>query len=47
MEYLPNILFAIILVFGIGYFVKNISNLRRNIKLGHDVDVNYLMHFQK
>jgi heterodisulfide reductase subunit C len=39
MEYLPNILFAIILVFGIGYFVKNISNLRRNIKLGHDVDV--------
>lgn len=39
MEYLPNVLFAIILVFGIGYFVKNISNLRRNIKLGHDVDV--------
>jgi heterodisulfide reductase subunit C len=39
MEYLPNILFAIILVFGIGYFVKNISNLRRNIKLGHDIDV--------
>ena len=39
MEYLPNILFAVILILGIGYFVKNINKLRRNIKLGHDVDV--------
>jgi len=39
MDYLPNILFSIVLVLGIGYFAKNISKLRRNIKLGRDVDV--------
>jgi heterodisulfide reductase subunit C len=39
MDYLPNILFAIILILGIGYFAKNISKLRRNIKLGQDIDV--------
>ncbi|WP_203258217.1 (Fe-S)-binding protein [Hyunsoonleella ulvae] len=38
MTYLPNILFAIALVLGVGYFVKNIKKLIRNIKLGHDVD---------
>lgn len=38
MTYLPNILFAIALVIGIGYFVKNVKKLIRNIKLGHDVD---------
>lgn len=39
MEYLPNFLFAIILFAGIGYFAKNVNRLRRNIKLGKDVDV--------
>ena len=39
MNYLPNILFAIALIFGIGYFAKNVKKLRRNIKLGQDVDV--------
>lgn len=39
MEYLPNILFIVILVAGIGYFVKNVARLRRNINLGRDVDV--------
>lgn len=39
MNYLPNILFAIALVIGIGYFVKNVRKLVRNIKLGKDVDV--------
>ncbi|MEZ4797863.1 MAG: (Fe-S)-binding protein [Flavobacteriaceae bacterium] len=39
MEYIPNILFAIILILGIGYFTKNIAKLRRNIKLGQDIDV--------
>jgi len=39
MDYLPNILFAIALVLGIGYFVRNIRKLSRNIKLGKDVDV--------
>jgi len=39
MEYLPNILFAIILIIGIGYFAKNVKKLIRNIKLGQDVNV--------
>lgn len=39
MNYIPNILFAIALIAGIGYFAKNVKKLIRNIKLGHDVDV--------
>jgi len=39
MNYLPNILFAIALIIGVGYFTKNVKKLIRNIKLGHDVDV--------
>lgn len=39
MQYLPNLLFAIILFLGLGYFIRNIAKIRRNIKLGHDVDV--------
>ena len=39
MDYIPNILFAITLIIGIGYFVKNIRKLIRNIKLGQDIDV--------
>ena len=39
MEYLPNIIFAIILVLGLGFFTKNVKKLLRNIKLGQDVDV--------
>ncbi|WP_053991159.1 (Fe-S)-binding protein [Mangrovimonas sp. TPBH4] len=39
MNYIPNILFAVALVLGIGYFVKNVKKLVRNIKLGQDVDV--------
>jgi len=39
MEYLPNILFAIVLILGLGYFIKNITKLRRNIKLGQSIDV--------
>lgn len=38
MQYLPNIVFAIILIAGIGFFVKNIRKLIRNIKLGKSVD---------
>ena len=38
MQYLPNIIFALILVAGIGFFVKNIRKLIRNIKLGKSVD---------
>lgn len=39
MAYLPNIIFAILLAVGIGYFTKNVKKLLRNIKLGKDVDV--------
>jgi len=39
MEYLPNIIFAIILIVGIGYFARNVKKLIRNIKLGQDIDV--------
>ena len=39
MEYLPNIIFAIILVLGLGFFTKNVKKILRNIKLGQDVDV--------
>ncbi len=36
---LPQILFGVILVAGIGYFARNVKRLSRNIKLGKDVDV--------
>ncbi|WP_452224358.1 4Fe-4S dicluster domain-containing protein [Lacinutrix chionoecetis] len=39
MNYLPNILFAIILIAGIGYFAKNVKKLYRNINLGQDKDI--------
>nr|WP_298793839.1 (Fe-S)-binding protein [uncultured Allomuricauda sp.] len=39
MEYLPNILFTIALIIGVGFFTKNIKKLSRNIKLGKDIDV--------
>ena len=39
MQYLPNILFAVILLAGLGFFTKNVLQLRRNINLGKDVDV--------
>ncbi|MEX2350068.1 MAG: (Fe-S)-binding protein [Flavobacteriaceae bacterium] len=39
MNYLPNILFLITLVIAVGYFVKNIRKLKRNISLGRDIDL--------
>ncbi|MCG2419100.1 (Fe-S)-binding protein [Aequorivita sp. F47161] len=38
MQYIPNILFLIALVAGIGFFTINIRKVIRNIKLGHKVD---------
>lgn len=38
MDYLPNILFAIILGLGIGFFSINIKKIIRNIKLGQDIN---------
>ncbi|MCC7520314.1 MAG: (Fe-S)-binding protein [Flavobacteriaceae bacterium] len=34
MHYLPNIFFAVLLIIGIGFFVKNIKKIARNIHLG-------------
>jgi heterodisulfide reductase subunit C len=38
MSYLDNILFALLLVIGFGYFFVSIKKIRRNINLGIDVD---------
>ncbi len=38
MGYLDNILFAIILLFGFGFFTINIRKIIRNINLGHDIN---------
>ncbi len=39
MEYIPNIVFTLALIAGIGFFARNVKKLTRNIKLGKDVDV--------
>jgi heterodisulfide reductase subunit C/Na+-transporting NADH:ubiquinone oxidoreductase subunit NqrE len=39
MNFIPNILFLIALFIGVGFFLQNVSRLRRNIDLGRDVDV--------
>ena len=38
MSYLDNILFAILLAVGFGYFFMSVKKIRRNINLGTDVD---------
>ncbi|MDH7446700.1 (Fe-S)-binding protein [Aquimarina sp. 2201CG14-23] len=38
MQYIPNIIFVIALIAGIGYFTKNVRKIIRNIRLGKDVD---------
>jgi heterodisulfide reductase subunit C len=38
MNYLDNLIFAILLVAGVGFFIKNIKKIIRNIKLGKSVD---------
>ncbi|MEH6619437.1 (Fe-S)-binding protein [Maribacter arcticus] len=40
MQYLPNIIFVLLLIVGVGFFVKNISKLKRNIFLGKEVSIN-------
>ena len=39
MTFLPNIIFGLLLAAGIGFFVRNIQKLKRNIKLGVDKPV--------
>ena len=38
MEYIPNILFSLILIASVGFFVKNSMRLKRNINLGKAID---------
>ena len=38
MQYIPNIIFILALAVGIGYFIKNIQKVIRNIRLGKDVE---------
>ena len=38
MSYLDNVLFAILLVIGFGYFFKSVKKIIRNINLGNDVN---------
>ncbi|WP_378187721.1 4Fe-4S dicluster domain-containing protein [Aquimarina sp. W85] len=38
MQYIPNILFVIALLAGIGFFSNNVRKIVRNIKLGKDID---------
>lgn len=40
MQYIPNVIFAVLLVAGFGFFALNVKKLIRNIKLGKDVDRN-------
>lgn len=37
MSFIPNLLFAVVLIFGAGFFAKNVKKLVRNIKLGKDI----------
>ncbi|WP_108867367.1 (Fe-S)-binding protein [Aquimarina aquimarini] len=38
MKFIPNILFVLALLAGIGYFANNVRKIIRNIRLGRDVD---------
>ena len=38
MQYIPNILFATLLIIGVGFFIKNVKKIIRNIRLGKFVD---------
>ncbi len=38
MEYIPNIVFALLLIAGFGFFANNVKKLIRNIKLGKAID---------
>ncbi len=39
MAFLPNLVFIVILVTGIGYFTRNVRKIIRNIKLGRERDL--------
>jgi len=37
MAYLPNLLFSVLLIGGVGIFIRNIKRIRRNINLGNEI----------
>ncbi len=39
MQYIPNIIFLLLLIVGFGFFIRNSKKILRNIKLGRKVDV--------
>ena len=39
MSYLPNILFGLLLLVGIGFFARNVGRLKKRIQLGRPVDL--------
>lgn len=38
MQYVPNIIFTLLLALGIGFFAKNLKKIKRNIQLGKAID---------
>jgi heterodisulfide reductase subunit C len=38
MQYVPNIIFTLLLALGVGFFAKNLKKLKRNIQLGKAID---------
>ena len=38
MQYIPNILFLVLLIVGVGFFIRNSRKILRNIQLGHKID---------
>lgn len=38
MQYVPNIIFTLLLALGIGFFAKNLKKIKRNIQLGNAID---------
>jgi small-conductance mechanosensitive channel len=38
MSFLSNIIFAIVLIVGVGFFIKNVKKIIRNIKLGQNIN---------
>jgi heterodisulfide reductase subunit C len=40
MELLPNLIFSLLFIFGVGFFIRNIIRIKRNINLGKPINRN-------
>ena len=40
MAYLPNLIFCALLIISVGFFIRNLKRIKRNIGLGRDLDRN-------